>query len=391
MPENTVRPTERNAGIDLLRGLSILIVVCHHLSIRIPLEQTLASYCLPPPVLRLFAYGGGNAVTMFFVISGFLITTRSYQTFGGLKDMKAFPFLAHRAARILPCLFALLLILSVLSQIGPQWFHFTDAGQTLGGAILSVLTCTFNWYEGQTTWAPPNWDVLWSLSIEEAFYLGFPALCLLPSMLRLFLLVALVLLGPLDQAALPHSNPVWRSKAYLPGFGAIATGVLSAMLCRKLSFSPVAGWTVTLAGACFALLELCAGPALWEIVGSWYVVFLTGGVALMLIGLTHVARSGHSTAPRWGTGWLQSFGRLSYEIYLTHMFVVMPAVTLFTAAGGTAEGLGLALYPAVVGASWGLGAVVARFWSRPAARWLDQRWKNSLQAIPHKPPCVSPP
>ncbi|MDN7353005.1 acyltransferase family protein [Acetobacter senegalensis] len=383
MSQNTARRTERNAGIDLLRGLSILIVICHHISIRIPLGQTLASHILPSPLIRILSGGGGNAVIMFFVMSGFLITTRSYEQFGSLKGMKWGPFLAHRAARILPCLVALLLVLSILSQIGPAWFHFTQARQTLGGAILSVLTCTFNWYEGRTTWAPPNWDVLWSLSIEEAFYLGFPAFCLLPAPPRLVLLGALILLGPLDQAALAHANPIWRSKAYLPGFGAIATGVLSAILRRKLpSFSTVASWGIAVAGACLALLELCAGPALWNIFGSWYVWFLTGGTALMLIGLTQVARNGHVTAPPIGTGWLQSFGRLSYEIYMTHMFIVMPAVTLFTALGGTPEGSGAALYPLVLALSWALGAGVARLWSRPAARWLDQLRKSSLQT-PH--------
>lgn len=102
----------------------------------------------------------------------------------------------------------------------------------------------------------------------------------------------------------------------------------------------------------------------------------------MLIGLTQVARNGHATPPPIGTGWLQSFGRLSYEIYLTHMFIVMPAVTLFATLGGTPEGSGVALYPLVLALSWVLGAGVARLWSRPAARWLDQLRKSSLQT-PH--------
>ena len=52
-------------------------------------------------------------------------------------------------------------------------------GQSLGGAVFSALALHLNWYEGRTGYLPGNWDVLWSLSIEELFYLGFPLFCLL--------------------------------------------------------------------------------------------------------------------------------------------------------------------------------------------------------------------
>jgi peptidoglycan/LPS O-acetylase OafA/YrhL len=66
---------------------------------------------------------------------------------------------------------------------------------------------------------------------------------------------------------------------------------------------------------------------------------------------------------------LRACGRLSYEIYLTHMFVVLAAARLFDARGWAKP----AAYPLVVlicVACWALGALVERYISAPASRWL---------------------
>lgn len=102
----------RNPGIDALRGLSILLVVLHHLALRIPLKQTALADFVPRRILAALSWNGYSAVFVFFVISGFLIATHSLGRWGTLARIDARAFYLRRAARILPLLLVLLTVLS---------------------------------------------------------------------------------------------------------------------------------------------------------------------------------------------------------------------------------------------------------------------------------------
>jgi peptidoglycan/LPS O-acetylase OafA/YrhL len=77
--------------------------------------------------------------------------------------------------------------------------------------------------------------------------------------------------------------------------------------------------------------------------------------------------------PLPGTKWLCGCGRLSYEIYLTHMFIVYALVRWFHQSGADMK-WGFLLYPMAVVFSWALGKLVDRGLSTPCNQWLRRRF-----------------
>ena len=363
----------RNPGIDLLRGLSILFVILNHLGLRIPLRKTALADVVPTWFLNRLSYNGYEAVFVFFVISGFLIAGNAITRWGSLERIDVRAFYARRFARIVPCLLALLVVLSVLHLAGVQDYVIHREGQSLAGAIRAAVGLHLNWYEGRTGYLPGNWDVLWSLSIEEVFYLGFPLVCLAtrPRWVLTLLLVLLALSMPWTHAAL-RGNEIWQEKAYLPGMSAIAVGVLGALLVSPWRLPPrrtslLLGWL----GAVGLIAATICGAAMWRLLRDGYMLLLAVSALCLLLACEQRQRRGAWRA-WWGLEWLRSWGRLSYEIYLSHMFVVFAVVRVYRSSGGDPR-WGLLWYLLALPLCWLLGKAVERWLSLPCERWLRSR------------------
>ncbi|VVD67018.1 acyltransferase family protein [Pandoraea fibrosis] len=364
----------RNDAIDLLRGLSILFVVVHHLALRfrLPLGPSLLGDVLPERVINGLSFNGYEAVFVFFVISGFVITRRSLARYGSLDALRWRNFYALRAVRIFPLLLLLLALLAVMHWMAVPGFIINKPGQSLAGALGAALTMTLNWYEGRTNWLPGAWDVLWSLSIEECFYLAFPLFCLvLRGPWRVLALMVLALSLPWTRAAL-QGNDIWQEKAYLPGMAAIAWGVLTALAMHRVTLPRGAARAVGAAGVAGLIAVVFFGDVLGRWLHDYLMLLLCASAALWLAA----AHGSTRTVPD-GLRWLTQMGRWSYEIYLSHMFVVLAVTPAYLAvAGGDMRWTFLVYLPVLVVCTV-FGGVLHRYVSGPAARRLLRR-----QAVP---------
>src|SRR5579863_3460306 len=240
MPFSTPAATPRFDGVDLLRGLSIIAVILLHGQIRLLYTYSISiQTLLPRPIFHVLFRQGGNGVTVFFAVSGFLITLTSLRRFGSLAKLRAKAFYRIRIARIAPLLLLLLAVLSVLDLVRAEGFVINPARETLPRALLAALTFHVNWYEAVHGYLPANWDVMWSFSIEEMFYLFFPLVCILLVKRRLgmpvfvAMLAALVAMGPFARTVW-STNPIWQGTSYVGGMSGIAMGCLTALLMNWL-------------------------------------------------------------------------------------------------------------------------------------------------------------
>ena len=366
-------------GVDILRGLAILFVLMNHVNMRLFLAKIPYTQGLPHQLVSSLVWNGQRGVQMFFAVSGFLITSTSIRRWGSLSRVSVRDFYALRFARIAPLLLLLLAVLCALHAAGLKDFVVSDKTGGLGRALIAALTFHINVLEAHRGYLPGNWDILWSLSVEEMFYLFFPPVCRLlgrGKWLVAFLLI-LVVLGPIARS-LAHGNEVWREYSYLGGMDAIALGCLTA----------IAGSRITITRRMIGVLAGLAAVLILFILGfsnqaeAWGLDRSGLDMTILAIGSCMVITAAAET--RWKSPRvvlpLISLGRRSYEVYLTHMFVVFAAFGLFKAAG-----LSLAAVPAlfisVILISGLLGGLVARFYSEPMNRRIRQRFGDGPETL----------
>jgi peptidoglycan/LPS O-acetylase OafA/YrhL len=294
-------------SLDGLRAVSIAIVFVAH-----------AGYEIVP---------GGLGVTIFFVISGFLITTLLRIEMEAKRTVSVHDFYLRRVFRILPLFYGVLILGLIGMRIGLGDGH-VDVGATASqfGHFFNIFAITHSGYS-----IIPGSGIYWSLAIEEHFYLFFPVLILLFCRLKLspfrqgvILLVgcAVVLIW---RSYLVYGLHVDTNRTYYGTdtridsllFGCAAALMLSPVLDRDRTWTRPNKWFGLAAFACLGATLLVRGDAFRE--SSRYTIQSIAIVVCMLYAITAIG-SPTFRALNWKP--IAWFGRMSFAFYLVHQIVI---------------------------------------------------------------------
>jgi peptidoglycan/LPS O-acetylase OafA/YrhL len=212
------------------------------------------------------------------------------------------------------------------------------------------------------------------------FYLFFPLLARFLGRGKLFvaILLCFVIAGPFARTVLAHGNDVWSEQSYLGGMDAIALGCLTALLVRRARFSEMAVRVLTAIGAALILFALVG----LRIVRAPLITHTGLDMTVIAVGTCLVMIAAAQT--QWKAPWalkpLVQLGQRSYEVYLTHVFVVFALCGIFMSYGRPAWAvLPLFLLTTLVAAI--AGDLVARYFSEPVNRALRQRWSKGSRQL----------
>jgi peptidoglycan/LPS O-acetylase OafA/YrhL len=379
---NTRSGSGRIDSVDLLRGVAIFFVLMNHVNMRLLSAEVPYTSGLPKQLVSSLVWNGQFGVQIFFAVSGFLISATTLRRWGSLSRVSLRGFYLMRFARIMPFLLLLLAVLSLLHFAHVKYFVVSTKTGGLGPALFAALTFHINVLEARRGYLPGNWDILWSLSVEEVFYLFFPLVARLfgRGKLLVALLLGLVVMGPFVRTVLAHGNEVWKEYSYLGGMDAIALGCLTTLLLSRFRFSRRALWMLASIGS--VLLILILGFSIrvetWGLGRSGLdMTILAVGTCMVIAGVTQTKWR----SPRFMNS-LLNLGQRSYEVYLTHMLVVFGLFQLFVLAGKPMSAVP-ALFLVVVFVAGLLGEVVARFYSEPMNQLIRQHYSQRQGDAPH--------
>ena len=345
--ETADRPGDYRPDVDGLRGIAVLAVVAYHAG------------------MESIASGGYVGVDVFFVVSGFLITRLLADEYRQSSSLDFAAFYARRARRLLPALYVL-----IASVVAASFFVLTpvDGGpQSVARSALAALAFQANhWFLTHTGgyFDEPAHNLpllhVWSLSLEEQFYLVWPPLLLLA--LRgwqgRFAREIVALTGLLSGLLCAWLSTGWRASAFYmmaPRGWELSVGALLALslplASRHGEISKVRGsmgGALGLAGLASIFIAICGSTAETPYPGLATLLPVAGTAAVIMgnaLAPGSLVRRLLSLKPLVGVG------LVSYSLYLWHW----PLLVLGRAGGVDefdAPLSSLALFGLSLGIAW---------------------------------------
>ena len=302
------RKTIHYPELDGIRGIAILmVVICHYLNNQIanPVWGGFSGY------FKLATGYFWSGVTLFFVLSGFLIGSiiiKGHHAQGFWKG-----FYIRRSTRILPAYFVLLLSYYLIFWLNPDIIHYAVSDDIPDWTYFAFLQNFFMAFKG--SFGGSYLSSTWSLAVEEQFYLLFPLLCIFvrlrfwPGLMIGCILGALVL-------RMFIAEPLADLTLFL-SMDAIAIGVLIAFLIRNDAIREVLNRYIGVLFVNTVILFFAVAHVAWESdyqpIDKTLLIFFFAHIVLIAL-----LRTGSSFLFLLRLSWLRYIGLVSYGLYLFH-------------------------------------------------------------------------
>ena len=276
-------PLGYQPGLDALRALAIVPVVLFHAFI--------------------WPAGGYLGVDLFFVLSGFLITTLLVEEQRRHGDIRLLLFYLRRALRLVPALWVMIAVVTgfVLASSG------SIRHRDLAGAVEG-LTYTENIFDVDSS--ANYFSHLWSLGVEEQFYIVWPVLLIVG--MRFLPRGALFAAGFALAALAAGVRLLVIPEAWSLSmrFDSILIGCAAALLYQRVPSVRALGGRFALAAIGVLIVFFVVGR--WDVAGRWTTTAFSLAAAVAVLGVL----DGRAPSP------LVFLGRISYAVYLWHIPVI---------------------------------------------------------------------
>ena len=342
-------------GLDTLRALAIVAVIAYHVS-GFHDTETLPAFLVPAAKM------GWMGVDLFFVLSGYLIASQFLRPYSFGQHPGLWNFYRSRLFRILPAFGAVLVLYLAI----PQWRE----APTLP-PLWELLTFTQNLFVDRSQFRA--FSHVWSLCLEEHFYLLFPLVVLASMPKRSMRVTVAILLSLVFSGILIRSyflfhllrpladsdGPVGRAfieRIYYPTYShldGLLAGVTLAIVrtFRPVTWSAIArrGNSLFLAGVCIVGLAVYLTQDFWESTTGVAAVGVVIGFPVLSLGLALVVASAVSSNGllRIKIPGARLIATLAYSLYLTHKELIHLVDLWFPSIAEGAMWRWLAAYTAI--------------------------------------------